>query len=185
MKIYFDRSTDGGVTWLKKDVEVADQPGGWHPNVPGFGKATGAPVSGCDISYGEHHGTIYVNWSDQRNGENDTDIWLAKSTDKGDSWSEPIRVNDDEVVMMGRHQCYNWMAVDPITGHIYVVFYDRRNHSDLKTDVYLAISIDGGASFTNEIISEKPFEANADIYMGSLKIGAHRNKTSIEKLIWL
>lgn len=46
------------------------------------------------------------------------------------------------------------------------MFYDRRNHSDLKTDVYLAISIDGGASFTNEIISEKPFEANADIYMG-------------------
>jgi hypothetical protein len=165
-KIYFDRSTDGGVTWLKKDVVVADQPGGWHPNVPGFGNAAGAPVSGCDISYGEHHGTIYVNWSDQRNGKDDTDIWLSKSTDKGDSWSEPNRVNDDEVVMMGRHQCYNWMAVDPITGHIYVVFYDRRNHNDLKTDVYLAISTDGGTSFTNEIISEKPFEANADIYMG-------------------
>lgn len=165
-KIYIDRSIDGGVTWLKKDVVVADQPGGWHPNVPGFGKAAGSPVSGCDISYGDHHGDIYVNWSDQRNGENDTDIWLSKSTDKGVSWSAPIRVNDDEVVMVGRHQCYNWMAVDPITGHIYIVFYDRRNHNDLKTDVYLAISTDGGASFTNEKISQTPFEPDANIYMG-------------------
>jgi len=165
-KIYFDRSMDGGVSWLKKDVVVADQPGGWYLNVPGFGKASGAPVSGVDISYGDHHGTIYVNWADQRNGENDTDIWLSKSTDKGESWSEPVKVNDDEVVMMGRHQCYNWMAVDQITGHIYIVFYDRRNHTDKKTDVYLATSSDGGVTFKNEIISQEPFEPDADVYMG-------------------
>ena len=165
-KIYFDRSIDGGVTWLKKDIVVADQPGGWHLTVPGFGKAAGAPVSGCDISYGDYHGTIYVNWSDQRNGENNTDIWLSKSVDTGNTWSEPVRVNNDEVVMMGRHQCYNWMSVDPITGHIYIVFYDRRNHDDLKTDVYLAISTDGGESFTNEKISKKPFIPNPDVYMG-------------------
>ncbi len=165
-KIYFDRSLDGGITWLKNDIVVANQPGGWHPDVPGFGKAAGAPVSGCDISYGDHHGTIYVNWSDQRNGENNTDIWLSKSTDKGNTWSEPVRVNDDRVVMMGRHQCYNWMSVDPITGNIYIVFYDRRNHADLKTDVYLAISTDGGETFTNEKISQTPFEPDPDVYMG-------------------
>lgn len=165
-KIYFDRSTDGGVSWIKNDIVVADQPGGWHPNVPGFGKASGAPVSGCDISYGEHHGTIYVNWADQRNGENNTDIWISKSTDIGETWSDPMRVNDDEVVMMGKHQCYNWMSVDPITGYIYIVFYDRRNHTDLKTDVYMASSTDGGRTFKNEKISENPFEPDSDTYMG-------------------
>ncbi len=165
-KIYFDRSSDGGVTWLKKDVVVADQPGGWHLNVPGFGKAAGAPVSGCDISYGDYHGNIYVNWSDQRNGENNTDVWLARSSDKGQTWSSPIKVNDDEVIMMGRHQCYNWMAVDPITGHIYIVFYDRRNYEDLQTDVYLAVSTDGGVTFKNEKISEKPFIPDSNIYIG-------------------
>ncbi len=165
-KIYLDRSLDGGVTWLKKDVVVADQPGGWHLNVPGFGMAAGAPVSGCDISYGDYHGTIYVNWSDQRNGENDTDVWLSKSQDKGETWSEPIKVNDDKSDMIGKHQCYNWMAVDPITGHVYIVFYDRRNYDDLRTDVYLAISTDGGETFENEKISQEPFEPNSDIYMG-------------------
>lgn len=156
-KIYFDRSMDGGVSWLKKDIVIADQPGGWHPNVPGFGKASGAPVSGVDISYGDYHGNIYVNWADQRNGENDTDIWISKSSDDGKTWTEPLKVNDDEVVMMGRHQCYNWMSVDQITGYIHIVFYDRRNYNDLNTDVYLATSTDGGATFKNEKISKKPF----------------------------
>jgi hypothetical protein len=68
--------------------------------------------------------------------------------------------------MMGRHQCYNWMTVDPITGYIYVVFYDRRNHEDLKTDVYMAVSTDGGETFANEKISKEPFEPSDDIYMG-------------------
>jgi len=165
-KIYFDRSPDGGITWNKKDIVVADQPGGWHPSVPGFGKASGTPVSGCDISYGDYHGTIYVNWSDQRNGENDTDIWISKSSDKGATWSAPKRVNDDKVVMIGKHQCYNWLAVDPITGYVYVVFYDRRNYDDLKTDVYLATSTDGGETFTNAKISTQPFTPDSNIYMG-------------------
>jgi len=155
---------------------VADQPGGWQLNVPGFGKAAGSPVIGCDISYGDFHGNIYVNWSDQRNGETDTDIWISKSIDKGETWNEPKKINDDEVVMMGKHQCYNWMSVDPITGNIYVIFYDRRNHDDLKTDVYLAISTDGGETFSNEKISQTPFEPNKDIYMGDyINIAAYGN----------
>jgi hypothetical protein len=165
-KIYFDRSTDGGISWLKEDVIISDQPGGWHFNVPVFGMAVGTPVNDCDISYGPFHGNIYVVWADQRNGEENTDIWISKSVDKGDTWSAPLRVNDDEVVMMGRHQCYSSMSVDPITGHIYVVFYDRRNYQDTKTDVYLAVSTDGGKTFKNEKISAKPFEPDPDVYMG-------------------
>ena len=58
------------------------------------------------------------------------------------------------------------MSVDPITGYIYIVFYDRRNHTDLKTDVYMASSTDGGRTFKNEKISENPFEPDSDTYMG-------------------
>ena len=50
---------------------------------------------------------------------------------------------------------------------IYILFfYDRRDHSDLNTDVYLATSIDGGETFKNEKISEKPFKPDPDVYMG-------------------
>jgi hypothetical protein len=164
--IYFDRSIDGGITWLKRDKVVADQPGGWHFDVPGFSKGSGVPVNACDISYGIYHGNIYVVWADQRNGATNTDIWIAKSTDRGDSWTDPARVNDDPLTGLGKHQCFSWVSVDPITGIIYVVFYDRRNYDDMKTDVYMAYSSDGGDTFVNEKISQQPFEPDDDVYMG-------------------
>jgi len=49
------------------------------------------------------------------------------------------------------------MDVDPVTGAIYVVYYDRAPYDDFKTDVVLASSTDGGRTFKNEVISESPF----------------------------
>jgi len=165
-KIFFDRSMDGGLTWEKEDIIVAAQPGGWSFDIPGFGRASGQPVTACDLSYSPYAGSIYVSWSDQRNGEKDTDIWLSTSKDGGISWSEPLKVNDDETTMIGKHQFFSWMTVDQQTGIIYIVFYDRRNYKDLKTDVYMAYSKDGGASFVNEKISTAPFIPDKKFFMG-------------------
>src|SRR5690606_5048684 len=110
-----------------------------------------------------HKGTLYINWADQKNGEDDTDIWLIKSTDGGETWSEPKRVNDDEP---GKHQFFTWLTVDQSTGYLYTVFFDRRNHNDHGTDVYMAYSRDGGETFTNVKISENPFYPDADMFFG-------------------
>lgn len=170
-KIWFDRSTDGGQTWLEKDVVVADQPGGWTFDIPGITRCNGMPVLVCDLSDGPHRGTLYVNWSDQRRGENDTDIWMAKSTDGGRTWSKPLRINDDK---KGSHQFLTWLAVDQVTGHLYCVFYDRRNHTDERTDVYLAVSRNGGKGFENLKISESPFDPTKFVFFGDYNhISAH------------
>lgn len=161
-KIYLDKSTDGGKTW-GIDKVIASQPGGWTFDVPAIGRCNGMPIIDSDISNSPHKGTMYINWADQRNGKDDTDIWLAKSTDKGVTWSDPIRVNDDGP---GKHQFFSWMDVDPSTGYIYVVFYDRRAYDDAQTDVYLAYSKDGGQTFINQKISEKPFTPNKRIFFG-------------------
>lgn len=135
----------------------------WSFDIPGLGRSNGMPVTRCDRSDGAHQGTIYVNWADQRNGTDDTDIWLIKSTDKGHTWSDPVRVNDDPP---GKHQFFTWMDVDQSTGYIYIVFYDRRNHDDNNTDVYLAVSKDGGATFKNIRISESPFLPSDQVFFG-------------------
>jgi hypothetical protein len=88
---------------------------------------------------------------------------LVRSTDYGETWSEPVRVNDDPP---GKHQFFTWMAVDPVTGGIYIVFYDRRAHADNQTDVFLAASFDGGSTFENVRISEKPFTPNPTVFFG-------------------
>lgn len=169
--IYMDKSKDGGKTWLPKDKKVTTIHGGWSIDIPGINRCNGMPVLGIDRSNGAHSGTLYVNWSDQKNGVHDTDIWISKSTDGGDTWSERIRVNDDGP---GKHQFFTWMDVDPVTGYIYVVFYDRRAHEDLNTDVFLAYSTDGGISFTNQKVSNLPFVPNKNVFFGDYNdISAH------------
>lgn len=161
--IVFDRSLDMGETWLDEDIFVSDQPGGWDFDIPGINRCNGLPVTCCDISGSDFNGNIYVNWTDQRNGEDDTDVWMAKSTDGGNTWSEPKRVNDDPP---GKQQFFTWMTIDQANGNIYFVFYDRRNYDNINTDVYMARSTDGGETFENFKISESPFFPSSGVFFG-------------------
>ena len=161
--LMLDKSTDGGNTWLQSDVKISDLPGGFRFTVPGIYRCYSFPSLACDYSFSAYRGTVYVNWTDQRNGENNTDVWLSRSTDEGTTWSSPIKVNDD---FGEKQQFFTWMTVDQSTGNIYVVFYDRRNYDDERTDVYLASSTDGGTTFINERISESPYFPLSSTFMG-------------------
>ena len=160
--IEFDRSTDGGISF-GPDRIIADQPGGWDFDVSGIYRCNGLPVTKADFSPGPYRGRVYVNWSDQRNG--DTDVFLIHSDDQGATWSAPRRVNDDPPGN-GKEQFFTWFDVDPLTGTVYVLFYDRREQSGDATDVYLAISEDGGEHFQNLKLSESPFVPNPSAFFG-------------------
>ncbi len=164
-KLYFDRSLDGGATWLDDDIVAGSQYGGWVYDIEGIFRCNGLPITQCDISNSPHKGTIYINYSDKTNGEKDVDIFVIKSTDAGNTWSSPIRVNDDPVGN-GKHQFMSWMTVDPITGSVNIIYYDRRNYDDSSTDVYLARSTDGGTTFENVRISESPFTPVKSVFFG-------------------
>ena len=177
--IYFDKSLDGGETF-GKDKLISDLPGGWDFDVSGIMRCNGLPITACDISKSKYRGNIYVLWSDQRNGSTDTDIFLMKSSDGGESWSQRIRVNDDNT---NRHQFFPWMTVDSTSGIIYVVFYDRRNTNGLDTEVYLARSDDGGETFKNIKISESSFAPNSEVFFGDYTgIAAYKGKV---RPIWM
>lgn len=172
--LMFDRSLDQGETWLDTDVNITGFSVQWITNLPGIQTGVSFPVINCDRSNSPYRGTIYVNWTDKRSGSNDANIWIAKSTDEGTTWSEPIRVNDDGP---GKHQFFNFMTIDQVTGKIYIIFYDRRNHPDANTDVYLAISDNGGESFSNYKISETPFLPYASVFFGHyIGVTAHNDK---------
>ncbi len=162
-KIYFNKSTDFGNTWLGSEIHVADQLEGWDYEIAGIYRCNGMPVLNCDLSGGPHTGTIYLNWTDKQIA-NDADVYFSKSIDGGDTWSAPLRVNDDPA---GSDNFMSWMALDQTNGDIYIVYYDRRNHpSTTLTDVYMARSTDGGNSFSNFRISDTPFTAQAGIFHG-------------------
>ena len=179
--LMFQKSTTGGLTWLPLEQLITTTPGGWDYSISGVQRCNGLPFTFCDLSNGPNKGTIYVNWSDQRNGVTDTDIWLVKSTNGGATWSLPKRINDDAP---GKQQFMSAMTIDQVTGYLYVVFYDRRNYaSGNNTDVYLAVSKDGGNSFVNYQINANVFSPSASYFFGDyIGISAHNN---VIRPIWM
>ena len=160
--LVFDKSTDGGQTW-GTDVFVSDIPGGWDFDVSGISRCNGLPITMCDIGNSPYNGHIYVVWSDQRNGATNTDIFMARSTDGGATWTAPIKVNDDNTT---RHQFFVWSTIDLSTGHLWFVFYDRRNTTGAATDVFVAKSTDGGTTFENFKVSESSFTPTSGVFFG-------------------
>jgi hypothetical protein len=166
-QVLFNRSTDGGNTWLSNEVVASNQPGGWTWHH--------SPVIACDLSNSQYSGTIYICFSDLRNGSNDRDIWLIKSTNRGNSWSNPLRVNNDSP---GHMQELPWICVDRVTGYVWIVFYDSRNYSNGAVyDVYVARSTNGGTSFQNVKVSNANSSTMTQFWLGDyIGITAHNNK---------
>ena len=89
-------------------------------------------------------GYLYAVWADYRTG--DADILLSRSTDNGNTWSAPVRANDDPSGN-GKDQFFPWIATSP-DGYVDVAWLDRRedptNH-DYKE--YYTYSTDHGATW--------------------------------------
>ena len=160
--LVFDKSLDGGLTF-GKDKVIGEIPGGWDFSVEGLDRANGMPVTGVDLSDGPNKGTLYVNWIDARNG--DLDVFVVSSRDGGNTWSAPVRVNDD-AVKNGKVQFFTWMAIDPADGSVNIVFYDRRDTTGTQTGLILARSVDGGRTFVNHKVDLPPFAVNGNIFFG-------------------
>jgi len=102
------------------------------------------PAFACDPSTGQ----LYLTWSDNRSG--DADILFSTSTDHGQSWSLPIRVNDDPL-KNGANQFQPQIAVAP-DGVVSISFFDTRlDPRHRLIDVYLAQSVDHGTSFLRNV----------------------------------
>lgn len=144
----FDRSTDGGVTFgadrTITNLLVTNEPLNGAIDVLAY------PAMMADITNGPRRGTIYVAYIDRSQPGGDTDIFLRRSADQGDTWSAPVRVNDD-LLGNGRDQFHPWIAVDE-QGIVNLVWLDRRDDlQNLKWHVYVARSFDGGITFTPNV----------------------------------
>jgi hypothetical protein len=125
MHILFDKSSDRGETWTS-DKQVDD----------GTKSGKGAPAVCVGVN-----GYIFVVWHDYRPYD-DTDIYFARSTDGGETWTDPnIRINDDS----SSYQHDPSMAIDH-WGNLYVAY---QNTSDNDVHICLVKSTDGGESWTS------------------------------------
>ena len=164
--VAFTESHDGGKTFAasRSVIDVAPPYFGGAGGIPGVARAMGFPQIGVGKSQGKRVPPLYLAWSDFSNG--DIDVFCVSSTDGGRTWSKPVRVNNDSV-HNGIDQFFQWMAVDPVTGDVYVQFYDRRDDpANHKTGFTVARSTDGGKTFTNYAWAENTFEAQRPAFLG-------------------
>lgn len=159
-------SHDGGSTFTKDRLIIPAGPG--YFGISGVARSNGFPQIGID----PHSGTLHVAWSDYTNG--DVDVFVASSTDRGQTWSTPVRVNNDPL-HDGVDQFFQWMAVDPTSGAVNLVFYDRRPDNQ-ATRVTLARSTDGGKTFNNYAWDQDEFVAEGDFLGDYLAITSFGNK---------
>jgi hypothetical protein len=172
-RIFIDRSYDGGDIWLRTDIPVGEQPGGWKLVVPGVPSLNSMPSFAVDNTEFRTTGTLYIAYADQKSGAIDTDIWVIRSPNFGDNWTYPLRVNLDEP---GKYQYSPRVAVDQQTGYMYVTYLDRRNYDDDRSDIYLAWSGDAGGTFSEIKINETPIAAGT---LPLLSVGARKGVISV------
>ena len=114
-----------------------------------------------DRTGGLHNGRVYIVYTKEQQNESDnTDIYVRYSDDNGATWSDGLRVNDDNTT---NSQFLPKIALDQTTGDIAVVWYDSRNDlggggtgdsdgiANDDAQFWGAFSTNGGVSITPNI----------------------------------
>ncbi|MFA5419224.1 MAG: GEVED domain-containing protein, partial [Bacteroidales bacterium] len=158
--IGFAKSLDGGTTWSPAR-RILDNIRGIRKTEAGKNiRVNSFPSATVDVSYGYYRGNIYVTWANIGtpgiNTGEDVDIYLIKSSDEGNTWSEPIKINQDES-NLGKKHFFPWIVCDPSNGALSAIFYDDRNTSVTELEVYCANSEDGGQTWEDFKVSDVAF----------------------------
>jgi hypothetical protein len=157
--IFFANSTDGGLTWTDPNKKVNTDATTKTQRYPSI--AAGVP------------GSVYLVWEDYRGA--DADIYFAKSTNYGITWTDPnVGVNDTSP----GHQFYPAIAEE--NGIISVVWEDLRESGVYGPDIYFANSTDGGVSW---LIPNK--RVNSDLNnVNQQKPSIVMSSTGIVYVVW-
>jgi hypothetical protein len=148
-RIYFSRSTDGGVTWSTPSISItADIPVTRVVNQL-------APR----IAFDNVTGQAAAVWQDNRDGHYDIyfSSYYSSSTDGGATWTwawtPSVKVNDDAVDASANKLRPSLVISDG--GYIYVAWQDQRNGND---DIYFSRTDNGGATWMkpNTMVTDDP-----------------------------
>lgn len=141
-------------------------------------------------------GAIYIAYQSDPDGSGPdaSDIFVVSSFDGGKTFSQPVRVNDDQT------QTDQFMPAVAVAadGTVGVFFYDRRlDSNNLKIDVYFARSRDGGKTFEPNIrVTDISFDVpptfgqrtssnNFDALRGICYMGDYNQIAADEKFFYL
>jgi hypothetical protein len=140
--IGFVKSLDGGLTWTRPKMiafplNITQVPAMDNVRANSFPRMAVGPDGTIHVVYGAQPATL---------GPDRSDVFYIRSKDGGDTFSAPLRMNDDATT---KSQIFPSLAITD-SGAVGVEWWDMRNSPEFGslTDVYMAISNDGGDSFS-------------------------------------
>jgi hypothetical protein len=156
--VTYRRSKDNGVTFEPaRDLAAQGQPcrspcsPRSHPIIGGGADPTGKVVA--------------ITWAatlDHADAEDDDDVWVIVSYDSGDTFSKPIRVNDNT---SASRQFQSWVAVDKY-GAVHVTWTDLRNNGENATYYARMTSMESGFEANVEVSDDR---GPANSFLGDYK----------------
>ncbi|MBR9860681.1 exo-alpha-sialidase [bacterium] len=170
-KLWFDLSLDGGITW-GEDKELASHVKGWNIDMKNIFRANGMPFICTDTK----ENIIYVCWADEFLGN--ADIWLIYSKDQGRTWSNRIKMNQDDTE---RAQYMPNITLNQSTGEVMVAYFDQRNSAEAYYyDIYMSTYKAGGVVKDYRISPTSiPLPGNLVFYGDYIDIDHQKGLTAI------
>ena len=169
------RSADHGVTWSEPTaISVIQSIGATDPengtavrDASNLGSIASAPGN-----------TLVVAWQDARFSAGERDgIAFARSTDGGQTWSVPVRVNRDPSV-----QAFGPTVAVLDNGTIGITYFDFRSNTKdsttLFTDYWLVRSTDGGATWQESRVAG-PFDLGSAPNANGLFLGDYQGLVAV------
>lgn len=149
--IFLAKSTNGG-TSFSQALSVITLGDLRTPSLlNGSFRTNSVPSLAVDTSNTKTQNFVYFAYNGRTSVDSPdkSDIFLLRSTNGGQSWEKPLKVNDDQTVTD------QWMPSVTVTnsGKVALLWYDRRNNpvNDSLIDVYAATSFDGGQSINSNL----------------------------------
>lgn len=116
----------------------------------GYTRVADFPAMAVDKSTGAYRGRIYVTYPTKQNHYGKAIVQVRYSDDEGKNWSSPVTVS----ISNGKQNFFPWIAVDDVTGEVWVVYDSFDEPTPYATNVYVAHSSDGGATWENQKVSD-------------------------------
>jgi hypothetical protein len=138
---------------------------------------TGQPWIVVDHSNGPAQDNVYVLCSVQT-ADKRVQVMFSRSTDRGRTWSAPLRLNDDLNSLNSFHW-FGTLAVAP-NGRLDACWYDTRASADnSSSELYYSNSYDGGITWSPNRAISPPFNHQVG-YPVQRKIGDYITMTALE-----
>lgn len=140
--LLLSRSTDGGRTWIAGGPAA---PLTLVTNFNGNGVARGSTGQFADheAMHVAADGTIYVTWAQFNGYGSHSPVYVATSTNGGQSFNAPVKVTSGSV----RNDQDQRIVTDPATGIAYLTF-DNSIQGGKGTAMYVSTSSDRGVTWT-------------------------------------